>query len=624
MLFTLGIILTGTTAAYADNSSNRLNHDVDYINLDYDRTTEIFSIDYSFDIEEQCAVKLYVNTRNSGGGWPLTAGKLYPDKYTFVGGQVIKEDINAEPYIKNSATPIEVVPCSTELTFPLSRVTKAGNTVSVSVVFYKVNNNADRYDDLDKITAVEFDHFTLEPETVFCGDWVDKNLVINSNNQETTCNKFNFSEPIVIEPPTFIIESIINGDDRLFVYSVNSKRVLVNTVDGVGVSQKMDLRTESNNTLIQLPPPRDAGTTHDIIDFVSVECLNNGNPFDLDEVNAVFFGRGSVFIVITAVNGDNIVCTFTNNEIKEDFESLNIIESSNSIPSESNLVISQKPTPELIPEPTPEPIPTQTTITWSAEGDANDSSGTNNGILGGNTTYADGVKGQAFSFDGNDYISLKNPNLPTGSIATVTAWVYPTYYSDVKWNGIISWGDRVRYDTFSLAVQNNGMPSFAGWHAQYIPTDGPTLDIDKWNFIAAVVDGTSVTLYVNDKSTTGTLSTALNFSSKNLSIGSNDYEEGRGFTGLVDEISVYNYALTSEEITSVRSEITPVPQSSQSQTLGPPPKVTIMLLTNDFFLSAPAFDFKLTSVEEPTINVPLKYREYENTKDFTLTDFKRK
>src|SRR5688572_30718114 len=39
---------------------------------------------------------------------------------------------------------------------------------------------------------------------------------------------------------------------------------------------------------------------------------------------------------------------------------------------------------------------------WAAEGNANDSVGTNHGALLGNATFATGQSGQAFSLDGND------------------------------------------------------------------------------------------------------------------------------------------------------------------------------------------------------------------------------
>jgi hypothetical protein len=69
---------------------------------------------------------------------------------------------------------------------------------------------------------------------------------------------------------------------------------------------------------------------------------------------------------------------------------------------------------------------------WKADGNANDSVGTNNGSLAGDATFAPGESGQAFSLDGNDdYVTV--PDDPshyfTGSF-TADAWEQTTDGSD--------------------------------------------------------------------------------------------------------------------------------------------------------------------------------------------------
>src|SRR4051794_30984795 len=66
---------------------------------------------------------------------------------------------------------------------------------------------------------------------------------------------------------------------------------------------------------------------------------------------------------------------------------------------------------------------------WQGDGNANDSTGTNNGSLVGDTTFTTGVSGQAFSFDGNgDYVSVPDDasHYFSGSF-TVDAWVKTTH-----------------------------------------------------------------------------------------------------------------------------------------------------------------------------------------------------
>jgi YVTN family beta-propeller protein len=60
-------------------------------------------------------------------------------------------------------------------------------------------------------------------------------------------------------------------------------------------------------------------------------------------------------------------------------------------------------------------------------------------------------------------------------------------------------------------------------------------------------------LYVNHQSVSGTLPVTPNIVSKNLAIGNTDYGSGsqRQFDGLIDEVQVYNRALSSSEVISI-------------------------------------------------------------------------
>ena len=61
---------------------------------------------------------------------------------------------------------------------------------------------------------------------------------------------------------------------------------------------------------------------------------------------------------------------------------------------------------------------------WQGNGNANDSIGTNNGSLVGDTTFTTGVSGQAFSFDGNgDYVTVPDdPSHYFSGSFTVDGW----------------------------------------------------------------------------------------------------------------------------------------------------------------------------------------------------------
>ncbi len=165
------------------------------------------------------------------------------------------------------------------------------------------------------------------------------------------------------------------------------------------------------------------------------------------------------------------------------------------------------------------------------------------------------TNGMSASFDGNgDYISNNSVNLPTGSVMTAEAWIYPVSYPDATYNGIVSWGNRScgwwgwgAGQSFLLSIQSNGLPSMATWCNDFVPSTGPAAVLNQWNHIACVLNGTSVTLYMNGVPVSGTLGITPTVVSQNLAIGATDYP-GRFFNGRIDEVKVYNYALTQSQI----------------------------------------------------------------------------
>ena len=77
---------------------------------------------------------------------------------------------------------------------------------------------------------------------------------------------------------------------------------------------------------------------------------------------------------------------------------------------------------------------------WPGDGNANDIVGGNNGTLQGAVTFAPGMVGQAFSFDGSSYVDASDSNLPVDdSSATISAWIKTTQTGEPFF---VSWGSR--------------------------------------------------------------------------------------------------------------------------------------------------------------------------------------
>lgn len=163
----------------------------------------------------------------------------------------------------------------------------------------------------------------------------------------------------------------------------------------------------------------------------------------------------------------------------------------------------------------------------------------------------------AKSFNGGgDYLVNAAPSgLPTGSTMTVSSWVKPTgTYANPSYNGVVSFGPRTSNNSFLLALQNSGKPTFAAWGNDFVPTGGSVITVtpNQWNHLAAVLSGSSITLYVNGQTNsqmTGTLASIPNIQSGPLVIGATDYNPpGRFYNGAIDEVRIYNRALSATEV----------------------------------------------------------------------------
>ncbi len=183
---------------------------------------------------------------------------------------------------------------------------------------------------------------------------------------------------------------------------------------------------------------------------------------------------------------------------------------------------------------------------WKAEDNANDSYGTNHGTMMNGATFAAGKVGQAFSFDGvDDYIQVPDSiSLDITNQITIDAWIKP-------W----ALGGRV-VDKISVGQTNGYLLDTHDGKVRLIIADqvvyGSTnLPLNEFTHIAGTYDGFQLKVYVNG-SLDGTLVAAVSIPVNSLSLRIGGDQEGRSnFYGLIDEVEVYNRALTAEEIAAI-------------------------------------------------------------------------
>jgi len=185
-------------------------------------------------------------------------------------------------------------------------------------------------------------------------------------------------------------------------------------------------------------------------------------------------------------------------------------------------------------------------MTPDASGNGND------GTINGYPVSVDGVYGQALDFNGDDYVDCGgNPLLGMQETNAMTAAGWITIRSIAnQWAAIIAKGENawrlgiVSLDTrfhFGITIWN--APDAAS-------VDGATvIGLDEWHHVAGVFDGANIMVYLDgaldgNQPTTSPIGT----NELNVYIGNNPEATGRYWNGLIDEVVIFNRALSALEI----------------------------------------------------------------------------
>lgn len=216
------------------------------------------------------------------------------------------------------------------------------------------------------------------------------------------------------------------------------------------------------------------------------------------------------------------------------------------------------------------------------------------GTIAGATWTTSGKFGNALSFDGvNDWVTIADASdldLTTGM--TLEAWVFPTATSGVR-EILIKEGSGV--DVYNLYARNgSGRPevnTFIGG-SNRVAQGTTTLTASTWTHVAGTYDGTTVRLFINGvQVATRAAGGAISTSTGALRIGGSSLW-GEFFRGRLDEIRIYNRALSAAEITSdmntgvgATAPDTAPPVRSNGQPSGTLPagtaQTTVSLTTNE-------------------------------------------
>ncbi|WP_147069459.1 LamG domain-containing protein [Microcystis aeruginosa] len=183
---------------------------------------------------------------------------------------------------------------------------------------------------------------------------------------------------------------------------------------------------------------------------------------------------------------------------------------------------------------------------WAADGNALDSVDSNNGTLINGVTFGTGQFGQAFSLNGtNQYVDIPDSNsLDITNALTISAWINPTTVTSSRIVDKITVGAT---DGYLLDILGGPLRMIAG-NAELL---GGTVATNTFQHVAGVYDGQFMRLYINGvEVASNDFGSIAPIPTNNLSlkIGVDSTGNDNLFSGLIDEVNIFNRALSASEI----------------------------------------------------------------------------
>jgi hypothetical protein len=215
---------------------------------------------------------------------------------------------------------------------------------------------------------------------------------------------------------------------------------------------------------------------------------------------------------------------------------------------------------------------------WPFNGNANDESGNgNHGAVNGATLTTDrfGNLGKAYGFDGvNSFIQILNSNSLNFTEGTINLWFITSqsnfmsliertiYTNATNENWAIGINETSSGDITLYTKHNSNCQPGNGWQSN---TSNQSLSINNWHMITGVIKDSVTEIYIE-----GILVQTFNTPSiidvcgGDIQIGRHWSSDPRYFNGSLDDIAIYNRALTPQEIAAMYSGCTSTDSSSFS------------------------------------------------------------
>jgi hypothetical protein len=190
-----------------------------------------------------------------------------------------------------------------------------------------------------------------------------------------------------------------------------------------------------------------------------------------------------------------------------------------------------------------------------------DSSGNNrNGTLAGDVSWIDGITGGALVFDGDgDYVDMgKDPGFDITNQITVSAWIKVSAF-DKDWQTIVAKGDRSwrlqrnrGENTLEFGCSGLVVPG-TDWGQIFGKTD---VNDGHWHHVTGVYDQEKIYLYIDGSlDASAAAPGTIRVNEEPVYIGENSQMTNRFWNGTIDDVRIYNYALSAEKISEITQNV---------------------------------------------------------------------
>jgi hypothetical protein len=186
------------------------------------------------------------------------------------------------------------------------------------------------------------------------------------------------------------------------------------------------------------------------------------------------------------------------------------------------------------------------------------------GIFVGDTSW---IVAGALAFDGDgDYVDVgKDPAFDITQQITVSAWIKVTVSAWIKVNAfdrefqaIVTKGDSAwrlqrnwKNNTLEFACAGLVVPGnrWGSIHCTVDVNDG------RWHHVAGTYNGSQICLYVDGKlDASSTASGTIKINNQPVYIGENSERPGRFWNGLIDDVRLYSYDLSADEVAVIYAD----------------------------------------------------------------------